>query len=219
MYYNKIEQNIYSVQFFKFWRHLYKNMENRIKYLTQQEAIKLFSAIERSNTKHSLRDLVIFRIAYRCGLRVSEISLLNLNDYNLIKGELYCKRLKGSNNNTIRLDYKTKCILDKFISENNITSSGSLFISQKNNPISRQTLNYLMKKYCISAGIEDKTKHHFHALKHSTAVHLAESNMDIKEMQWWLGHKAVSNTEIYFQFTTKQQERMYEKLEKNCEMV
>ncbi len=43
--------------------------------------------------------------------------------------------------------------------------------------------------------------------------------MDIKELQWWLGHKSVSNTEIYFQFTTKQQEKMYMKLEETSEMV
>lgn len=43
--------------------------------------------------------------------------------------------------------------------------------------------------------------------------------MDIKELQWWLGHKSVSNTEIYFQFTTKQQEKMYSKLEEKSEMV
>ncbi|APQ75944.1 phage integrase family protein [Clostridium botulinum] len=94
-----------------------------------------------------------------------------------------------------------------------------MFKSQKNNPISRQTLDYLMKKYCKIANISDKSKHHFHTLKHTTAVHLAESEMDIKELQWWLGHKSVSNTEIYFQFTTKQQEKMYMKLEETSEMV
>ncbi|MDR3598443.1 tyrosine-type recombinase/integrase [Clostridium sp.] len=194
--------------------------ENRIKYLTQQEAKTLFNAIENACTSHTIRDLAIFRIAYRCGLRVSEIALLKLQDYNSSKGELYCKRLKGSSNNTLRLDSKTKSILDKYISENNITSTSQiLFTSQQNNPIARQTLDYLMKKYCSIAGIEDKSKYHFHAIKHTTAVHLAESDMDIKELQWWLGHKAVTNTEIYFQFTTKQQDRMYAKLDEKSEMV
>lgn len=197
-----------------------RNNETKIKYLTQQEAYSLFKTIENTYTSHSLRDLVIFRIAYRCGLRVSEIALLKMQDYNASKGELYCRRLKGSNNNTLRLDSKTKYILDEYIVENNITSTSQvLFSSQKNNPISRQTLDYLMKKYCSMAGIEDKSKHHFHALKHTTAVHLAESDMDIKELQWWLGHKSVSNTEIYFQFTTKQQDRMYAKLDEKSEMV
>ena len=197
-----------------------RKADNKIKYLTQQEALKLFNAIENSKSIHTLRDLAIFRVAYRCGLRASEIAMIKLEDYNISKGELYCKRLKGSSNNTIRLDSKTKNTVDRYINENNILSnSENLFKSQKNNPISRQTLNYLMKKYCAIAEIDDKRKHHFHALKHTTAVHLAESDMDIKELQWWLGHKAVSNTEIYFQFTTKQQEKMYSKLEEKSEMV
>jgi site-specific recombinase XerD len=197
-----------------------RNTETKIKYLTQNEAIALFNSIESLNSSHSLRDLAIFRLAYRCGLRASEISLLKLEDYNINKGEIYCKRLKGSNNNTIRLDEKTKHILNKYIKKNGISSTSEiLFKSQKNKPISRQTLNYLMKKYCSLANIEDKSKHHFHALKHTTAVHLAECDMDIKELQWWLGHKSVSNTEIYFQFTTKQQEKMYAKLEGKTEIV
>lgn len=194
--------------------------ETKIKYLTQKEALSLFNSIESCGSLHSTRDLAIFRLAYRCGLRVSEISLLKLQNYNMSKGEIYCRRLKGSNNNTLRLDEKTRAALDKYINESNIKSESQIiFTSQKNNPISRQTLDYLTKKYCTMADIEDKSKHHFHALKHTTAVHLAECDMDIKELQWWLGHKSVSNTEIYFQFTTKQQDRMYAKLEGKSEMV
>lgn len=197
-----------------------RQTDNKIKYLTQQEATKLFNAIENYESSHSKIDLALFRVAYRCGLRASEIALIKLEDYNSSKGELYCKRLKGSNNNTIRLDSKTRECLDMYIKENNICcNSQVLFTSQKGRPISRQTLDYLMKKYCSLADIVDKKKHHFHALKHTTAVHLAESDMDIKELQWWLGHKAVTNTEIYFQFTTKQQEKMYAKLEEKSEMV
>jgi site-specific recombinase XerD len=44
------------------------------------------------------------------------------------------------------------------------------------------------------------------------AVHLAESSLDVKELQYWLGHKNINNTIIYFQFTTTQQESMYQKL-------
>lgn len=197
-----------------------KNSDNKVKYLTQNEATRLFDAIENYESIHSLRDLALFRVAYRCGLRASEMALIRLEDYNMPKGEIYCKRLKGSKNNTIRLDNKSKYILNEYISKNNICiDSAPIFMSQKNNPISRHTLDYLMKKYCSLASISDKTKYHFHALKHTTAVHLAESDMDIKELQWWLGHKAVSNTEIYFQFTTKQQEKMYAKLEEKGEMV
>lgn len=197
-----------------------RKSQTTIKYLTQNEMRNLFDAITNSSSSHAIRDLAIFRVAYRCGLRASEISLIKLENYNSEKGELFCRRLKGSKNNTIRLDKNSKKALDNYIKKYNITNSYDiLFKSQGNKPISRQTLSYLIKKYSCAAGIEDKTKHHFHAIKHTTAVHLAESDMDIKELQWWLGHKAVSNTEIYFQFTTRQQEKMYAKLDERSEMV
>ncbi|WP_154861771.1 tyrosine-type recombinase/integrase, partial [Clostridium diolis] len=122
--------------------------ETEIKYLTQKEVLSLFNAIENSGKLHSTRDLAIFRLAYRCGLRASEISMLKLENYNINKGEIYCKRLKGSKNNTLRLDEKTKSVLDKYITENEITSEAqTIFTSQKNKPISRQTLDHLTKQY------------------------------------------------------------------------
>ncbi|WP_055668887.1 tyrosine-type recombinase/integrase [Desnuesiella massiliensis] len=197
-----------------------RNNDVTIKYFTQNEMKKLLDAITSSDGKHAIRDLAIFRAAYRCGLRASEVSMIKLENYNSKKGELFCNRLKGSKSNTIRLDEKTKQAIDDYIEHYDITNSYEiLFKSQENKPISRQTLDYIMKKYCKEASIEDTSKHHFHAIKHTTAVHLAESDMDIKELQWWLGHKAVSNTEIYFQFTTRQQEKMYAKLEEKSEMV
>lgn len=194
---------------------------NEIKFFTQKELKKLFRTIKRSkdNNKYWLRDLCIFRVAYRCGLRASEIGLIKRSDYNSQKGEIYCRRLKGSRNNTIRLDKETVRFLNRYIREYRIADFDILFKSQERKPISRQMLDRLMKKYCKEAKIQDKSKWHFHSLKHSIAVHLAESGLDIKEVQHYIGHKNVNNTLIYFQFTTAQQEEMYRKLESSNMLV
>lgn len=195
-------------------------MEETIKYFTQQELKKIFKAIEKTDTRYKLRDLAMFRIGYCCGLRVSEVGLLQLQHYNRASGELYCTRLKGSWNNTIRLNKEAKKALDTHIKAYNIVGQTErLFRSQEQNPISRKTLDYLAKKYCAAANIEDQSKHHFHALKHSCGVHLADSGLDIKEVNFWLGHKNINNTMCYFRFTSKQQERMYKKLENCSNMV
>ncbi|NSW91405.1 MAG: tyrosine-type recombinase/integrase [Firmicutes bacterium] len=194
---------------------------NRIKYFTQEELKRIFKSVEKTknNNKHWLRDLCIFRVAYRCGLRVSEIGLLQRCNYNSLRGEIYCQRLKGSQNNTIRLDKETVIFLNSYIREYKIEHSDTLFKSQEKRPISRQMLDKLIKKYCSYAKINDNSKWHFHSLKHSIAVHLAESGLDIKEVQYYIGHKNVNNTLIYFQFTTAQQEQMYKKLEKSKMLV
>lgn len=195
-------------------------MEETIKYFTQYELKKLFRVIEKSEGKYSLRDLLIFRLAYRCGLRATEIGLITKGNYNKNTKELYCRRLKGSYSNTIRLDIETNKLINKFIKENKIhEDTDILFKSQKGGPISRKTLDLLIKKYCNKAKLQDPSKWHFHTLKHSCAVHLAESGLDIKELQSWLGHKSVNNTMVYFRFTTTQQDIMYKKLERQSKMV
>jgi len=195
-------------------------MDTTIKYFTQDELKRLFKTIQNSNDRHALRNLCIFRIAYRCGLRASEVGLLKLENYNKSKGELYCKRLKGSWNNTIALDKQTIKILNQYIKEYGIKEeSKMLFESQEQKPISRKMLDYLMKRYCQIVEIKDENKWHFHCLKHSAAVHLAESDLDIKEVQFWLGHKSVNSTLCYFQFTTQQQKNMLKKLEKQSMLV
>ncbi len=183
-----------------------------IKYLYKEELNRLFNTIKKSNNKYATRNMAIFHVAYYCALRASEVGLLKIEDYNSIKNELYCKRLKGSFNNTLRLNKITAAALKKYI--NQAKPEDILFSSRENNPISRQMLDRLMKKYCASAGIKDRSKWHFHSLKHSRAVHLAEQGLDIKEVQYWLGHKEVNNTMIYFQFTSSQQEELYRKLSK-----
>lgn len=184
-----------------------------IKYFTEKEIKKLFRTIKNSDDDFALRNFCIFKVAFRCGLRASEIGLIKVSDYNKQKGELYCRRLKGSQNNTLRLDKETINSLNKYIRFYNKKDDDFLFTSKFKKPISRKTLDVLVKKYCKEAKLNDNSKWHFHTLKHSCAVFLAEQGLDIKELQFWLGHKNVNNTQIYFQFTTSQQESMYKKLE------
>ncbi len=192
-----------------------------IKFFTQKEIKKLFRTIEdaKEEDKYWLRNLCIFRVAYRCGLRASEIGLIMASDFNQQRGEMYCRRLKGSQNNTIRLDMKTVKFLNRYIMENDIKASDFLFTSQEKRPISRQMLDKLIKKYCEKGKVATRDKWHFHSLKHSVAVHLAESGLDLKEVQYYIGHKNINNTFIYFQFTTAQQEEMYKKLKKRNMLV
>ena len=188
-----------------------------IKYFTQDELANVFKAIKKSNSRYWIRDYALFRTAYRCALRASEVGLLTLGEYSAQRGELYCKRLKNSQSNTIRLDSETKRVLERYIRDQQIKDF--LFPSQTKQPISRQMLDVLMRKYCKAAKIPDRKKWHFHSLKHSVAVHLAESGLDVKELQHYLGHKKVNSTLVYFQFTTRQQEQMYSKLERNSQLV
>lgn len=180
--------------------------EKKIKYLTEKEFNSLFKAIEKSKCEFWLRDKLIFTIAFECGLRAGEIGLLKREDFNESKNELYCRRLKGSKNNTIRLSKETSKLLKKYLKETE--DKEYIFISKKKIPITNNGIDKLAKKYFPMTKISED-KHHFHVIKHACGVHLAEMGLDIKDIQYIMGHREIQNTLIYFDYTTRQQERMY----------
>ncbi|OQY42754.1 MAG: integrase [Fusobacteriia bacterium 4572_74] len=200
-----------------------RSVNREIKYLTHAEFDKLMLSFEEAERlflmdkkkqkfKFFVRDKLIFLLAYECGLRASEISNLKKEDFHENSKELFCRRLKGSRNNTIRLTKGTSRLLSNYITYEN--NSKYIFLSRKSTPLSRQHLTRLCKKYFDLADIP-KEKQHFHTLKHTAGVHLADYGLDIKEVQYILGHRNVENTMIYFDFTSKQQEVLYGKLGRN----
>lgn len=191
-------------------------MNNRINYLLPTETKELFNVIKNDHSKNAIRNMSIFQIAKYCGLRASEIGLITINDYDPSRQQIYCRRLKHSQSNTMRIiDPDVINALNSYYSErilNHDSGSKALFISNKGNPISRKQLDVLMKKYSSATSIPEE-KRHFHVLKHTRAVELADTGVNVQDIQWWLGHKRIDNTLIYMQFTTKQQENLYKYLE------
>ncbi len=187
---------------------------SKIKYLYPEEKKALFKAIENDASRYHFRNKAIFLLAEYAALRASEVGMIQLTDMNLRANEIYFKRLKNSNNNKLRLvDTEVLSALNEYMDYRKSygVHSDFLFPSQKGSPISRKTLDDLIKKYCRLADIP-KEKAHFHVLKHTRAVELADLGLDTKEVQFWTGHRNIASTEIYLQFTTTQQNTLYQKM-------
>lgn len=192
-----------------------------MKYLTDQELHVFFKEFQRRRLeaeteyayKLAVRNEAFFRITYYCGLRVSETTLLRVEDYNHLRNELHCVRLKHGHNNTLRiLDESIIEILKLHLRVNK--PIGYLFTNfVTNKPISRKTMDVVMKQVCLKVQIP-VDKSHCHTLRHTRAIYLAEAGCDIKEIQYWLGHHAISSTLIYMEFTSAQQQTLYNKLKK-----
>jgi site-specific recombinase XerD len=110
-----------------------RKTNEEVKFLTKKQVKRLFDTIEgsKNENKYWLRDLTIFNLSYYCGLRISEISLIKLENYNKETGEIYIKRLKGSNNTTIVLDKQRTYILNKYIREYKIKNDEDLLFKTK----------------------------------------------------------------------------------------
>jgi type 1 fimbriae regulatory protein FimB len=165
------------------------NRSETIKFLTLDETRRLFAGVTDK------RDKAIFLLAYRHGLRASEIGLLRVNDLDLKRLRVMLHRLKGSLSGEHPLQADEARTLKAWLKSRD-TDSPILFPSRRGLPISRQMLDVLMKQYGEEAAIP-KDKRHFHVLKHSIATHLLEAGAELRFLQDWLGHSNIQNTVIY----------------------
>lgn len=170
-----------------------------IKFLTLDETRRLFRCITDK------RDKAIFLLAYRHGLRASEIGLLRVDDLDLKRLRVMLHRLKGSLSGEHPLQADEARALKAWLKHRD-TDSPILFPSRRGLPISRQMLDVLMKQYGEEAMVP-KEKRHFHVLKHSSATHLLDAGADLRFVQDWLGHSNIQNTVIYTSLVSTSREQ------------
>jgi len=162
---------------------------DKIKFLNQSELKRLLSVITDK------RDRALFLIAYRHGLRASEVGLLHVTDLDFKSLRVMVHRLKGSLSGVHPMQPdEVKAVKAYLKSRKN--SSPILFTSVRNEPISRRGLDWLIKSYGEKAKLP-ADKQHFHTLKHSIATHLLDAGAELRFVQDWLGHSNIQNTVIY----------------------
>ena len=137
-----------------------KRKRAAIKHLTEDELGRLFAMID------SVRDRAIFQLAYRAGLRASEVGLLEMRDYDAKADKIFVHRLKGSNSGEHHLVREEARVLRAWLKVRG-PLPGPIFQSQRKQPISRRRLDALMKKYGAAAGIPPPLRH-FHVLKNAS---------------------------------------------------
>lgn len=166
-----------------------------VKYLTQDEARRLLATAAKSK-----RDRALFLLAYRHGLRASEIGLLQRSDFDARRLRIRVQRLKGS----LSGEYPVQPDVAKAISaylRSRDDDSPYLFISEDRKlPLDRKALHWLMRKHAATAGLPAE-KRHFHALRHSICTHLLDAGADVSFVKDWAGHKNIQNTMVYAQIT------------------
>jgi type 1 fimbriae regulatory protein FimB len=168
--------------------------QRTITFLTQDELRRLFKVI------HSKRDKAIFLVAYRHGLRASEIGLLQRADVDAKQGRISIHRLKGSISGVYPMQPDVLKVVRSYVRIRE-DESPYLFVSNRNVPISRYMLHRLMQTYGELAGLPVE-KRKFHSLKHSIATHLLDAGADLAFVKDWLGHANIQNTTIYARLTT-----------------
>jgi len=175
----------------------------KITYLTSEQTVDLLAATD------TVRNRAIFTVAYWRGLRASEVGLLQMSDWHDTNTRLYVHRVKNSNSGEYLVSPQETAVIRAWIRVRG-TDPGPLFPSRTiGRAVGRAQLHLLMRAHCERAGIAAPLNH-FHALRHSIAVHLAEAGTDVSLIQDWLGHKSIMNTMVYLKITNKSRDRAAE---------
>jgi integrase len=162
-----------------------------IQFFTPDELRRLLSAAKKASS----RDYALILIGYRHALRASEIGLLQVADLDFKRMQLRVHRLKGSFGGEHLMQPDEVRAIKTWL-RSRPHESPYLFTSNRNLPIDRTTLDWLMKGYGEKIKLPPD-KRHFHVLKHSTATHMLEAGADLRFVQDWCGHSNIQNTVIY----------------------
>ena len=142
----------------------------------------------------SLRDRAILELLYAGGLRVSELTGLNVADLSLAAGRVLV-RGKGDKERIVPLGRAAVEAVEKYLSlgrpalQGRGRSGGRLFLSVRGEPLTRQWIWQLVK----SADGHSSP----HMLRHSCATHMVEGGADLRTVQTLLGHADIATTQVY----------------------
>ncbi len=175
-------------------------------HLVPDELLKVLKAAR----SRSARDWCMILLAYRHGMRASEVCDLKLADVDLKAGSVSVRRLKGSLHTVQPLyRHKGQPLLDEvtalraWMRERQADGSDFLFLSQKGGRLHRSQFFRLFQAAAKAAGLP-QPKRHPHVLKHTLASHLVAGNVNLALVKQCLGHKAIGSTMKYVGTTDTQ---------------
>ena len=179
-------------------RKLEKKLPN---YLSLDEAKRLINLYENSTDEIEIRDNAMLHIFLNCGLRLSEIKNLNIEDINLDDNKLVIMGLILTVISTAIIIYDIdQSVLKENAKDNshdnNKKHNNALFLTFYGYRMSQFTINKIVKRAYRKAEL-DENVYTVHTLRHTCATLLYRSGVNIKTIQELLGHVHIDTTEIY----------------------
>ncbi len=176
--------------------------EEEIKYLKEEEILKFLSGI--TNEFHQM----IFSFLFETGARVSEALAVKILDIDFKNRSVKLTTLKRRNKNIVRVLSLSDSLINKILiyeKTKELKNTDYIFTRKsEGNSISVQAVNNSIKKYFVAIlGSEYREMGHPHTLRHSRAVQLLNSGVNIMQVKAILGHSNLMNTMVYLKYSNK----------------
>jgi integrase/recombinase XerD len=195
----------------------FKRMCTRsIEYLEFEELVAVLEQIDRL-TLNGRRDYALITLMFNTGARVQEIVDLKTNDLHLSTPFQVHIFGKGRKERVCPIWANTADILRKYLEERGINQSKpvTLFMNHLGTPLTRFGIRYILEKYVRKAAENNPSlkgkRLHPHSIRHSTAVHLLRSGVDIVTIANWLGHVSIDTTNKYVAIDLEMKRKAIEK--------
>lgn len=197
------------------------------KFFSVDDVFRLMEA-PKADKKLVIRDRAILELLYSSGLRVSELTGLNISDINM-KAEMVKVLGKGNKERMIPIGGKAIEALSAYIEAKKVPHKTSdeatgktsgkdqkkgeayeaVFLNYRGDRLTSRSVARIVEKYLRKAGIPGRGSPH--TLRHSFATHLLDSGADLRGIQELLGHASLSTTQKYTHITTDKLMEVYDK--------
>jgi integrase/recombinase XerC len=180
-------------------------------FLTEDALAKLVTAPGKA-TPMDLRDRAILESLYSAGLRVSELTGLDVGDIDLNDG-VATVRGKGKKERLAFFGKSALAALKAWLASRESIllgkASTAVFLNKHGTRLTVRSIGRLVRKYLGQAGLDSRASPH--TLRHSFATHLLDHGADIRSVQELLGHRSLATTQVYTHVTTSRLKESYEK--------
>ncbi len=192
-----------------------KTPSRQVEFLEADDLEKLLRAPEKEKTEiMRLRDKAILELLFSTGLRVAELTALKRRQINLKKDE-FAVRGKGDKLRIVFLSPAARGALQKYLSART-DNSEAMFVRHNhplaiddNSPLTSRSIERLVKKYALLAGVSNKITPH--TLRHTMATDLLAAGADLRSVQEILGHASITTTQIYTHVTNRRLKEIHRK--------
>lgn len=158
-----------------------------------------------------LRDVAVLETIYSCGLRVSELCGLRVEDLNFSE-QIVRVRGKGKKERLVPIGEPALQAIQLYwgllLEPPNAAQPVFCADNNKRSPLNRIQLAQRLKKYLVVAGLDPALTPH--KLRHSYATHLLDAGADLRSVQELLGHAHLITTQVYTHVTTERLKKAYE---------
>ena len=169
--------------------------ENRLPFHLDIDQVTTLVEAPQADDKHALRDRAILEMLYSCGLRVSELTSLDIGDLDLSGGMVRVMG-KGGKERIVPVGSRAiDAIQVSLAGRGELAGSGPLFLNTRGERINRRSVARIVDAHVLRIAAFKRISPHI--LRHTFATHMLEGGADLRAIQELLGHASLSTTQKY----------------------